>query len=542
MPVFLPQCFVEVYPIDGGQWYINGGKILNCIVRKSLKDPAGTFEIQLAPGGPQGANSGPTWLDIITPMSFTLIGMTHGSRQQIVMLGVTTRITEKEIWRQGKMVERAVVIEGMDFAKFFLMENWLAVTLLGGYPTSVMGGLFGTGAEGGLAALSPGLYFGSPDKIVQTWYNDIMLKVMAKTYITYKGSKIYFPNFMGTWFEKYTDANITLGEYYIPTETIWLEKFKDVMAFPWFEVFVVTSPTGIYSGASGGHAFSMNGITKSATPYLICRVNPLPYVPGTAGSGGSSAGTLGSIKMDKWNALPSFKADSSFIESTVTFTDEGVRNYFVIIPSFYMQLHGDSNNPNVTPVMYRTTAMADLGSIVRYGYRPMIASTKWFADPTGAAAQQNAGNSSGNDSTALQQVFANVVSKLAGYYEPVQLMGNLIATFPLLPDVMIGCRFSYNVGKGEPLWTSYIEAVEHDFTFGGPSFTTVSLSRALPNSIYQNNSLLKDIHTGNAARINGTWQSSAGQPQGLGFFSIDNLGALAAYTGANTAWHTAQQK
>lgn len=539
MSVYLPQCYVEVYPIDGGQWFINGKNILRCVVNKTLKNPAGTFSIELPPGGPQGPNLGPTWEEIITPMSFAMIGMTHGNRQQIVMLGVVTNITERELWEPAKPVQRNVIISGVDFAKFFMMENWMAVTLLGGYTATAIGSLVGTGAEGGLAALSPGLSIGSPDEIVKNWYQQVMLKVMAKTYIRYRGSKVYFPDFMGTLFEAYTEANIKLTEFYLPTESVWLDKFKDVMAFPWFEVFVVTAPPGFYSGASGGKAFTMNGLgNTSATPYLICRVNPLPYVPGTAQ--GDANAKLGTIKMDKWNALKSFQADSSFIESDFSFSDDEVRNYFVIMPTFFMNLNGDLNNPNTTPLMYRTTAMADLASIVRYGYRPAIYNTKWFADQQGQAAQQNAQNGDGKGNAYT--VFANLVSKLAGYFEPTPLMAKAVARFPLLPDLMIGSKFSYNIGKSEPLWQTYIEGVEHSFTFGGPSFTTVTLSRGLPASVYQNTTLLTQIHTGGAARINGTWQAQAPEPSGLTYYSIDNQGALEAYTASNKAWHTAQTK
>lgn len=540
MPLYYPQCFVEVYPIDGGQYFINGGQIIACSVKKALKEPGGTFSILLAPGGPYGANSGPTWEDIITPMSFVLIGMTHGTRQQVVMLGLVSTVTEKEAWLTGRPTSRVITIEGMDFSKFFLMENWLAVTLLGGYAATAVGSLLsgGGGTEAGLAAMSPALLHGSPDQIVQSWYNMVMTKVMSKTYIMYKGQKIYFPQFMGTWFEAYNDANITLAEYYLPAESVWIDKFRDVMTFPWFEVFVVTAPQGIYSGASGGQSFTMAGLQGAAsTPYLICRVNPLPYVPGQAS--GNTATLEGSINTSRWSSLPNFQADSSYIDTEINFNDSLVKNYFAIIPSFFMQLNGDSNNPNVSPLMYRTTAMADLGSIVRYGYRPVIINTHWFADPTGATAQQNAQNG-GQDN--IYEVFANLVSKLAGYYEPTPLMGNIGAQFPLLPDVMVGCTFTFSPGKGEPLWMGYVEAVEHEFVFGGRSMTTLLLSRCLPAAIYQNSGLLTAIHNGNAVRIDGNWTQQAGVPQGLGFFNIDNPGLLAAYTGANTAWRTAQQK
>ena len=60
-----PQAFCEVYPFEGGPYYIQGRQLLSVITTKMFREDSGTFQIELAPGGPLGPNAGPTWLELL---------------------------------------------------------------------------------------------------------------------------------------------------------------------------------------------------------------------------------------------------------------------------------------------------------------------------------------------------------------------------------------------------------------------------------------------------------------------------------------------
>lgn len=72
-----PLCFVNVFPFEGGKYSVVGDQLLECTYEKNIYSNDGTFEIVLAPGGPN-TNRGATWAEILTPMSLVLIGMSRG--------------------------------------------------------------------------------------------------------------------------------------------------------------------------------------------------------------------------------------------------------------------------------------------------------------------------------------------------------------------------------------------------------------------------------------------------------------------------------
>jgi hypothetical protein len=530
-----PQCSIELYPLEGGTYSIQGGQILSLQTTKQIRDDAGNFEFILAPGGPAGTNSLPTWFDIITPMSLVIIGLRRGNYTNIVMLGVVSSITESETWTFGSPVQRAVVVAGLDFGKFFMMANWLAITFLGGFAVPAAASITGVSPEVGLSSLGPGLLKGTPDQVATAWFTNIMSKVMNKTYVNYQGKQITFPTFMGYWFEAF-DNKIPTMDYYLATTDVWINKFKEILLFPWWEVFVTTAPPNTYPNATGGRQFSLKafGPNVTAAAYVIGRINPFPYVPATISGATVSFGT---VNLSKWNALPLFMQDSSYISSNISISDSLVRNVYVLNPTLLQSMFGQVSNGFLAPFTFQYSAAFDAASILRYGFRPELQNIRWLSDPQGDWAQSG--------SIDVAQLVAALLSRLTSYYEPMPLMAMDVATFPLRPDILIGCKFRFSPGKNEPTWDFYIEGVSHTFTFGGQSSTSLRLTRGLPTSVYAGQGgILSQMLIGNAERINGSYQVGlpAGSVGGLQAIKPGNEGTLAALTGADQAWRTPQQK
>ena len=151
-PLAAVACSIEVYPFEGGPFYINGGQIKSVTVSKTLRGGAnGTFAIELAPGGPAGPESIPDWIQVITPASHVLIGMSRGADAAIVMDGVATLPAEDQTWQtnaQGEsQASRTQTVVGADFAWFFNTQNW--------YSLVMYGLVAGTGIGGFRSVVSP---------------------------------------------------------------------------------------------------------------------------------------------------------------------------------------------------------------------------------------------------------------------------------------------------------------------------------------------------------------------------------------------------
>jgi hypothetical protein len=381
----IPQGVVEVWPYEGGPYYIQGRQLLSVMTNKNIREDAGQFIIELAPGGPFGPNQGPTWVEIITPMSLVIIGMTRGTRQGIPMVGLALVITEVEEWPTGNQtaVTRKTMITGQDFGRFFSMTNWLTLFFLGGIFSPSGESI---SSEATLGAYDFGLIKGRPDEIATRWFTEVMSATMSKTYVLYHNQQVTFPQFMAYWFEQYP-SKIPMSEYFMASEGNWIEKFRQILQFPWYEFFVITAPQGFYTNATGGFSFTLQmfGEQITAETYAIGRVNPLPWVP--AKINGQSV-TYGSVDLSKWNELPLFMPDCGFIKSEVVFNDAEVRNFYIVNPIMMQHLFGQYNDAVLSPFLFQNGGAADFASIVRYGYRPEVITSRWFSDPAGQWAQE----------------------------------------------------------------------------------------------------------------------------------------------------------
>ena len=533
----VPQCFLECYPFEGGSYSIQGGQILACTVSRDIKADAGTFTIELAPGGPFGANAAPSWTDVITPMSLCLVGMSRGIYRQIVMIGVVTNVDEPQVWRET--VSRSVTISGQDFGYFFNSFNWCALTFLGG-PATAIGQALGTATAGIPALLGSSLLNGPPNQVAAAWYNKIMAGtsgILAQTSFLYRQQRVTFPQAMATLFAAYPGFTIPFGDYFIAAEGNWTSKFRSILQWPWYEFFVTTAPVGFYGGAApagtvtlgqpvivqpgtgggldevtvtaptptgGGYQFTMAGIGNApACPTLVARVNPLPQVAVT--TNGANV-TFGAIDATAWNALPLFTLDTGFSDSRLSFDESEVRNFYMLNPVWFRRMFGDVGD-GLAPFILSFLGAYDAASIHRYGYRPEYTETRWLSDLNGdvAAAQ----------SVDVFNLAASLTGRLISYYEPTSLMGRAGVIMPLRPDIMIGCRFKYPPLKNEGPWDFYIESVTHTFIFGGKPTTSLRLTRGLPSVVYSDTSqsgVLTQMHLGNAQRLNGIY--SVGLPPG----------------------------
>lgn len=501
----IPQCFVDVYPFEGGNYTIQGAMLLNCQVNKNIRQDSGTFSITLAPGGPAGEDIGPSWSEIITPNSLVIIGMSRWQYRQIVMVGIVTKPAESQAWRPDSPVIRTISISGQDFSYYFTSQSYFAWNFLASTFAAVLAPQLNENAAALPFVL--GILQGTPATVGSQWFNRIFAGnqgLLASTVFPYRNARISFPNAIAQWFQEYPNFVIPMSDYFIATEESWIAKFRKIFPFPFYETFVTTAQPGFYPSALGGYGFSCKGLGDDiqATPVFVARINPLPRV--TVDTSGS-APAFSSMDVAAWNALKLFMPDANFYESQLAFSTDEARNFYAIIPTWYATLYGGSAS-STSALLFLGAGAVDITSIHRYGYRPAWQSTAWFADPTGGFAQ------SGNiNVTALVW---DLMTRVYSYYEPTPLMGYAATVIQLRPDIMPGCRYRYQPLKNEDSWDFYIEGVIHNFKFGGPSTTTLTLTRGLPSALYadaSDSSIQRAITLGKAQRVNGVYQASLPQ-------------------------------
>jgi hypothetical protein len=512
-------CSVELYPFEGGPFILTPGQLLGVSVSKSLRGGnPGTFTLQLAAGGPYGVESPTVWAEILTPMSFVLIGLGRGSDRAIVMAGIVTDIGETQTWHtssQGNTgVSRGVTVQGADFSWFFSAFNFYALSFYGltagtaigtalDFVPGTLASVLSQGAIGGNSMASS-----NPIVVGQTWYR-IMAGangIMNKTALPYQNnSRLGFGALIGQVWEAYPDVFIPYADYFMISEESWTAKFNNIFAFPWYEFFVTTAPVDAYKPAAGATTVAGTPLTMASlpgaapvSPVVVARVNPVPSLNITPGL------SFGPIDTARWNALPlrDFTLQSfSFLQSSISFSAADARNFYQLNPTGYSTI--TSTNSNNIPFAFQFIAAGDPASVQRYGFRPQIGTTRWLFDPQGNAAQ--------NPGTQVQDTILALTGRMISWYHPAPLMASASVTLPLAPTILIGTRFRYAPFKsGEP-WDFYIESVTHTYEFGGESgssTTRLTLSRGLPAAVYADSGsggVLQAVHTGNAMRQEGAY-------------------------------------
>ena len=109
-------CSVDIYPRDGGQYTFHTQNILRIQTASNLRDGSEKFTIVLAPGGPSG-DTGPSWAQILTPMSVCVIAMERGDISNVVMVGVVTDANETQVWNPGQNVIRNTGIDAIEILR-----------------------------------------------------------------------------------------------------------------------------------------------------------------------------------------------------------------------------------------------------------------------------------------------------------------------------------------------------------------------------------------------------------------------------------------
>lgn len=474
--------------------------IIDLSVEKNIRNSSpGEFVMHLVPGGPKGINSTPVWQDILTPQSLVVIGMQRFSHQQIVMVGLVKSVRDATSWRPGQGVSRSVEVRGEDFQSLFIQQNYYLQLYLAFTTQNALG------SYAFLANAGIGLNYVTPDQLGSQWFSIVMAGkqgILSQLSFAYQSTRLTFYDLMSTYFQPFdAPIDIPVSDNFYSSEGNWFDKFSQIFPFPWYEMFISTAPLGYYGAIPGqraGYPVTMAALpgAEAVAPVLAARVNPLPFTPDNA-SGNTP------IQMDTkaWDALPGFSLDNyGYIQSEV-YTSEGeVRNFYIMNPVAITNLWGN-NNAQVVPFQYQHGAWIDPASIHRYGLKPQIAEFHWLNDPEGINAK--ALQSAGDSSLVWESLIAELALRQTSYFEPTPLMRRAQVTMELRPDILPGTKFTYAPYKDGKPWVFYIEGVSHNYAFAGLSTTSLSLSRGLPESVYENSDVLLAIHTGEAQILDG---------------------------------------
>jgi hypothetical protein len=355
--------------------------------------------------------------------------------------------------------------------------------------------------------------------LAKAWYQLTMVGtqgIFSKTYVTYQGSRVLLNDAMATWFEHFSSqVPLLFAAYLMPDTQTWVDKFKLLLPFPWYEFFVITAPPDFYPAATGGKTFTSSGLGPDvkATPTVVGRINPTPTI--TADASNNTAPKFTGIELTRWQNLTLFTLEGyQPIDVVIGFDEQAVANFFTLNPTYMGATIGQSNSA-LSPYIFSFYSAGDRASIERYGFRPVNGSTHWLADTSGQIAVQGDAND--------PQLLADLLSRLCATYAPGGLMARGRVTTFLRPDIMPGCRFRFQPFKNGTSWDFYVDAVEHSFVFGKRALTTLILSRGLPPSVYGDDGLLYNTHIGNVQRVNGVYvkglpsgSDSALQPIGPG--------------------------
>ena len=544
-----PQCFVQIFPYNGSSYSFpsdfknlpNGG-LLECTVTKNIHSISpGTCELILSPGGPNGLAIGPSWGQIIVPLSLVVVTMLRGNNGNVVFVGVVHTVTENLDWTASSPT-RETIVTCVDFQYFLTAYNFYTLSFLGSMGVS---GGSSIPTSSFLTTNNTGLVNGSPITVASEWLKVMFAILKDLGFQINSGNKKAFINFINLLvpvFQQFLMPGTTINGPLIPmgfgnlgtTNSSWWSKFTEIFPFPMYELFLQTVPTrfmsdifinnyqdnspssGLPTYSSATYPLSLG----SSIPYnlrmsfdntpvtaLVARKFPFP-VPNLTGNG---------PYMDQWNKLPVFYPGqetgwelstqsspysthvfqnignyisqtelSSVLRSSMTFSPDDIKNFFVVQPLFANSVMGDANGAFYAGYLYAMGA--DFNSIARYGYRPYIFETQWFGTGTHSTAVSNHAQFGPNYPYGILPPFFNyMISILAAYAEPTPWMAKGTVTDLLRPDILAGNRYIFAPFKDNPneLWMFYITETSHRFVFGGRSTTTLRLERGLPVSIYE---------------------------------------------------------
>ena len=515
-----PICAVDFYTFEGGQFSLrsssNGQQILNCNVTHTVNGDGGKFSIELPPGGPLGINSFPPWTTVLTPMSTVVISMSRANASNVVMVGMIESVSETQVWKPATSVDRTITVTGSDISIYFNRFNWMVLPFLQGNTLAITAGVAGNNFSAPFGVLT-----GLPNVVADTWLNRIMIGasgILGQTYFPYQGQNVYLREALYESLENYYTSDIPFGDSFMSEPISWAQKFREMLPYPFYETFWGTAPSGTWSSQNispNGAVNTFTGIdfyslalpnSVPARPQMISRILRFPDLVLNTSNSTSQNFSFSSATTTLWNSLNTYTlANSGYISSSIEFGLNNIKNFFKVNPTWMNQNFG--NPANLAAFTAEYNGAADIASIHRYGYYPFVQSTRWFGDllNNGSVSAQN----------SIASAAGKLITRQASYCEPLPLMANAKVSCELRPDIFAGNKFQYAPFRDiNNRWQFYITDVTHSYRFGGPSTTTLTLSRGLPNYVYNDSNLLFNVLQGNAQRVNGIYQS--GVPSGLG--------------------------
>lgn len=511
-----PQVYVDIYPHEGGSYTFNSttGNIIAAKISKNIRDKkGGEFSLTLTPGGPQGINDPNSWTSILTPNSLVVISLVRSQSRRIVMVGILTNIEETQTWNNEKVI-RLIKVAGMDFTYYFSQFSFYELTYLG-----LIGASLPFNTSGFILTEDGAQITGTPSQVAQLVLSDVMLgtgfnrtkisttAVLENTFVKFQNNNLFLYELFSSWFEAFTENGIPL---LIPvltdlvnSEGSWYDKFTSFLAWPWYEFFVTTAEATDFPQAAGQTFDITKPNFTSVAPTIIGRVNPLPWImyppPGTSALGPVSP----QVNNTRWEALNIYSLGSySFIESTVNYNTDEVCNFFGITSIESDAFAGTAGTTNANQFGFQLLGgILDHYSINSYGFRPQFTPTRWLTLPVNYTPSNAAIPTFGIGQ--LQSIGQTLLGKFASYYIPTPNMLSGSVAFPMWPDIIPGSRFRYYPFKNGDQYEFYIEGVTHNYVFGGPSYTSIQISRGLRVSDYENTAVLSGLLLDTYARING---------------------------------------
>lgn len=445
-----PECIIQIFPFDGSTFAFpssfqrlpNGG-LLDCTVSKNIHSAnPGTCNFTLMPGGPNGTSQGPSWSEIIVPLSLVMVTMIRGENGNVVFVGIVKSVTETVDWTTNTP-NRRTVVKCMDFQYFFTAYNFYTLSFLGTLGST---GINGLPTANPLTTINSGLVSGNPVSIGLDWLTNVMFAALTALGFqintqAQKNNFILLKNLIVPVFQQFQFPQGTgPSEPYIPlgygalgtTESSWWSKFTEIFPFPMYEFFLQTVPIKFFNSILSRFQDLINVPTGNTYPLaqsqdipyllnmsnentplvsLVARKFPMP-IPET---------NTGLVDKKNWDKLAVFYpgqvtgwllltngsssgsqttsyGSSSSIYSSHVFTSASQFQTQTELSSILQSsLTFDPDNVKnfyaVQPTFasnvmgdlngafnagYLFALGADLNSIARYGYRPYIFETQWF--------------------------------------------------------------------------------------------------------------------------------------------------------------------
>jgi hypothetical protein len=491
-------CTIQVIQRDGGTITLDGNQVLNVTVSKNIRTKSETAILTLPPNTPNSVT--PTdWVEIFTPMSLVIIGMSRGPVAQTVFVGVVTDFEQEIRVMTASTINRyqRAVCVGLKF--FFDNPNYYALLA-----ASVLNLLGTTNVPTALQPMAQMLSLSdiqsySPPQIAVFYYGAPFkggIGVGISNINTPDNSVISVPQAISVYAWDNTQFVIPSAMFLNIQSQSWTSGFSQMLEWPMYEWYVMTLPSSPYPGFPGQNenlpalGFAPSPDYEAGYPTFIIRPNPFPNLsdPDTADT-------------SLWNTLPVFTPSYGkfgYISVEVGFSiGEDTTNVFFVNP-IAAQTALPNLNEDFTSIIYALSMGYCQAAIQKYGYRPFVWSTNyfWLGNP------RNTGSSNENAQFDPNEAIIRLILRAASWGLSTPYCAHGGVTFDLRPDIYPGTKIQFAPFRDGNIWEFYITGVEHVFSING-SQTTLQIERGLPVSVYSDLATLATILNGSADKVDG---------------------------------------